>query len=302
VITLNTDKGLIRVESWEDIEARPGFVSDLNPAEHNLETIIGRYVFREKIRCGLSNCHTPHAKGYIVVTKDGQETNIGKDCGRTYFGVDFETLSRRFDRDITEKENREKLWSFTFQLDELKSKIAELRGGQRGADWVYKNSRPLVSPNKGCPDAIVRRVTEMVKMRTNILTAQRQASAQEVDDLEAIRGQRVPRPHYIDEPIANIAGLEALYPENDLRSIVILNLDEKLREFEGLNIDTMSYETLRSWVQWVSTIERTIDHGNEVVAHGLKLLQPQNVQPLFQVLASQEDKNIFRAFIKNLSV
>ena len=300
MITLNTDKGLIRVESWDDIQARPGFVCDLDPAQHALESIIGRYVFRDKIHCGLSNCHTPHAKGYIVVTKDGQETNIGKDCGKTYFGVDFETLSRRFDRDITEKENREKLWSFSFQLEELKNKISEMRSAQNGADWVYKNTRPLVSPNRGCPEEVVRRVSTMIKARQHVLSTQREATSQEIENLEAIQGQGLPRPYYFDEPVAEIAGIEALYPENDLRSLVILDLEEKIKSFEQENIDTLDYEALRYWVKWMDSIEKTIDHANDVVSHGRRLLQAQNLQPFLKVLSAQDDVNMLRAYIRGL--
>jgi hypothetical protein len=40
---------------------------------------------------------------YVVATTHGIETNIGKDRGKTYFGVNFETMSKQFDRDIREK-------------------------------------------------------------------------------------------------------------------------------------------------------------------------------------------------------
>jgi hypothetical protein len=53
--------------------------------------------------------------------------------------VDFETMSRQFDRDIAAKENRERLWSFSFKLDEMTDDIATIRKGDgngRGADWI----------------------------------------------------------------------------------------------------------------------------------------------------------------------
>jgi len=145
VITFNSERGLVIVENWSDIESRPGFVKNLDPSKHGLKAIIGRYVFRDRIRCGLSNCHTPHAKGYIVVTVDGGETNIGKDCGRTYFGVDFDVLSKQFDRDLVAAENRETLASFAFGIEELDRHIDELRTASRGADWVYKSTRLLLA-------------------------------------------------------------------------------------------------------------------------------------------------------------
>ena len=82
MIVLNTDKGLVTIKDWTDIVERPGFSSNLNPNEHTLKAILGRYVFHERIPCGLSDCHTPHGKGYVVSTVSGRETNIGQDCGR----------------------------------------------------------------------------------------------------------------------------------------------------------------------------------------------------------------------------
>jgi hypothetical protein len=106
MITLNGEKELTRIHDWADILARPGFDGQLDPNAHELEAIIGSYALRDKIPCGLSNCRTPHGRGYLVATKDGRTTNIGKDCGRVYFGVDFETMLSQFTRDIAAKEHR----------------------------------------------------------------------------------------------------------------------------------------------------------------------------------------------------
>ena len=45
MIILNTERGFIEVESWEDIKSLPGFVENLNPAEHELDAAIGFYPF-----------------------------------------------------------------------------------------------------------------------------------------------------------------------------------------------------------------------------------------------------------------
>ena len=206
VITLHSDKGLIQIDSWADITSRPGFAANLNPKEHTLKAIIGRYVFKEKIGCGLSDCHSPHNKGYIVVTAGGAETNIGKDCGKKYFGVEFETLSRQLERDLEAFENRETLSRFSFQLDEYEARIQSLRHQERGAAWVYRNITQLTAPGKACPDAIVRRVSEMIRARQNQVTIERRATDSEIDAIEAAQNRSLQRPHYIPEVIAEIEG------------------------------------------------------------------------------------------------
>lgn len=300
MIVLNTAKELAKIEDWADIVSRPGFTTELDPQAHNLESIIGRYAFRDMIRCGLSNCHTSHTKGYIVTTKDGCETNIGKDCGRTYFGVDFETLSAKFDRDITEKENRDKLWSFSFGADELKSRVALIRQQTRGADWVYHHSRPLLDSSKEFSSTVVRLLKSMVKMRNPTLTVQREATEQEVENLEASQNQRLPRPHYLDERISEIDGFDALYPENDLRSLLVFEVEEKLKLFEKQDIDVMSYEELRRWAKWTGTIDATLEKANQMVTSGRRLLTPANLEPLSRILGPTEDVGPFRKYMRTL--
>lgn len=201
---------------------------NLDPREHALQEIIGRYGFKEQIACGLSTCHKPHGKGYIVRTKDGRITNIGKDCGKTYFGVDFETLSRQFDRSIIESENRDRLRRFSSQLDEFEREIGELREGRGGADWVYKHAQQLVNRNAGCPQEVVRRILDMVKTRTSTLVWQRPATESEIELQEAMLGRNLVRPHYVDSPIGEIDGLPTLYPENNLRDLLINNPLEQI--------------------------------------------------------------------------
>jgi len=301
LITINTNKGLIKTEAWEDIESRPGFVKDLNPKDKKLDSIIGRYIFKEKIRCGLSNCHTQHTKGYVVATKDGYETNIGKDCGRTYFGVDFETLSRKFDRDVTEVENREKLWSFNFQIEEIEKRIHDIRSSKNGADWVQKYTRPLISRNKGCPDEVVGRLLNMVKTRTNLLTTQRLATNQEIEDIKAIENRKIEGPHYIEETVAEISGVEALYLENDLRELLVIELGNKINELKENDIDQMSFEELRRWAKWIGTVENTIDNSVSIVEQGKRLLNTSNLEPFLKIIDLKKDENLFKKFLQSIN-
>ena len=275
-------------------------MTDLDPSTHKLSQVLGRYVFKDQIKCGLSNCHTWHAKGYIVKTESGQETNIGKDCGKTYFGVDFETLSRKFDRDITEQENRQLLWSFTFQLEELELKINELRTSVSGADWVYKKTRPLVERGRGCPDDVVRHILELLKSRSNLLSESREATPQEIENLEGAQGKRLNRPHYLEIQIAEIRGLAALYPEYDLRLMLVVDLEQNLKSFRTKDIDTMTFEELRHWVKWIGTVDKTIENAVGSISRGRELLRFDNLIAFEKILAKQDDKNAFRTYLKSL--
>lgn len=300
MITLNSEQGLITVQNWDDIVSLPGFVLDMNPSEHQLEAIIGRYTFLDKIKCGLSNCHTPHGRGYIVTTKAGLKTNIGKDCGKTYFGVDFETLSKKFDRDMTAAENRSYLCSFGFQVDELEAKIDGIRRRPKGADWVHRKAQPLLRAGHGCPAMVVRLIEGMIKTGSNLLTKPREATDEEIDALEATQGRWIQRPHVIEEPVAEISGLQALYPENDLRSLLVLDLTTNLDKFKQLDIDCMTYEELRHWSKWTGTVDTTLDKARAAIESGNALLKPGNLEPFLSVLPKGEERTAFRTYLKEL--
>ncbi|KQU81080.1 MULTISPECIES: hypothetical protein [unclassified Rhizobacter] len=298
MIVLNQGKELVRVESWDDIVGRPGFNGNLNPAEHVLSGIIGQYAFADRIRCGLSDCHRPHGRGYLVVTKSGVETNIGKDCGKNYFGVDFETMATQFDRDMRDKQARERLWDFTFKLDELKQRIKALRTGERGADWVYKNSRPLVESGKGVPGVVIRRIADLLRTGDSVLTTEREPTEREID-LARVQGSRPPR--VIVEKVADIRGLEALQSQNDLRQIMVVDLEEGIKEFEPLDVDTMKSTELSRWSKWVGRIEQKLDSAAAAISSGQALLAPANLQPFAILIPNFEAPETFRAYLKTLA-
>ncbi|AZU58159.1 hypothetical protein CFM90_16040 [Ralstonia solanacearum] len=299
MITLNADKQLIRVTSLEEIHQRPGFTGSLDPTRHELKAILGRYVFRDMVRCGLSNCHTPHGRGYIVVTTDGLETNIGKDCGRKHFGVDFEDMSRKFDRDITEKENREALWSFFYRLPDLIERITSIRKGGYGADWVYKMSQSLIELNRGCPQSVVRCISEMLKTGSNTAYLMREATVKEVAIMEASAGKRLRAPQYVRDELGHLAGLEALSPENNLRTILALDLTQNLSEFEKLDIDTLTHHQLATWVKYANEVEPKLEKAVASVEAGRRLLTGSNLGCL-RPLAEADDLSEFEGYLHQL--
>lgn len=300
MITLKKDKAIIKIEKWEDVTSLAGYTPNLNPKNHKLESINGRYIFSEKINCGLSNCHTPHAKGYIVETKEGSITNIGKDCGKSYFGVDFETLSSQFDRLLTENENRDTLWNYSFKIDEFEDKLTELRQ-VKNADKIYKNSQELVSINGDCPNIVVRKIQELVKSRSNLLKHQKEATSEEIDAIEAREGRAVSRPYYIEETIASINELTSLYPENNLKEILINNITENLKLFKGKNIDLLSFEELKYWVKWFVSLENLFTIAEFAVSEGRKLLSKSNLEPFVQILSVSKEKTQFVKFLNRVT-
>lgn len=298
MIVLNSSKELVQVDEWSSILCRPGFTQNLDPKAHTLSAIIGSYVFKDRIHCGLSNCHTPHNKGYIAVTTDGRETNMGAICGKSYFGVDFETLSRKFDEDIQEKRDRDSLWAFSFKLDEFKQRIDDLRSHKMGADWAYKALLPLAEGTRDLSE-VSRKIGAMLRTGTSDLTKEREATEREIETLEMAQGKSLRRPHVIEDTVATIAGMEALYKENNLKTLLVMELEVHIQNFETINIDVMSRAELRKFAKWAGSTDSTFDRAVDSLGSARRFLTVQNLEPFTQVV-SEEGGAAFAKFLRKL--
>lgn len=301
MITINTDKGLFRIQTWDDVSTRAGFTPDLDPVAFPLKAIIGRYVFGDQVRCGLKNCHTMHNHGYIVTAENGQETNIGKDCGKRYFSVDFEQVKRQFDRDMDAMENRDLLWSLTFKLDEIDEKIVQLRSGGKGADWIFKNCMALRDPGK-VPVEITRQMDRFVKNQSGRFQLEREATEKEAEDMDTMAGRKLPRPQYVPTLETVVNGVEALYQENNLNQILIVGLQEQIKAFRPLPIDQLTEVQLRFWKKWAVTIDQLIDAAERSIEHGRVLLTHDNLAPLLRIegLEKNGEADRYRSFLAKL--
>lgn len=302
MITINAAKGPIKVECWEDVLERAGFTPHLDPSEHKLDSVIGRYVFGDMVKCGLSNCHTLHSRGYIVATTSGLETNIGKDCGKRYFGLDFDHMAKQFDVDMTDYENRDILWSFSFQVEDLEEKITILRTTSKGADWVNKNVNALMNPGK-VPLLVTRQLGKLVKQRSGTYSVEREANPKEVEDLETKAGYKLKRPLYVTDYEVNIRGIEALYPENNLRDLLVLQLLDELKAFKELSINDLTSAQLIRWKKWSTSVDLTLEKAIASIDHGRELLTKENLEPLTRLdnLGKNEEIDRFSEFLEQLA-
>jgi len=288
------------VDSWEDVTGLPGFVSNLDRKQHQLKDIIGRYHFSYTIKCCLSDCHAAHKKGYVVSTESGG-TNIGWMCGREIFGDDFEILSRQFELDVEDQANRETLASFSFRVYLLQSALDTLRKADYGADWVYNRTRPLLAIHRGCPEPIVRKITAMIKAGQNQLTADRRATLQETEIAEAAAGRAIPKPHVISEVIGQINGIAALYPQNDLRQLLVIDIHEELKTFRDLDLDSLTHNELIRWARWVRENDARLERAGAAIAAGRELLTADNLAPFFQLLYTGVETSEYQRYLTSLS-
>jgi hypothetical protein len=103
-----------------------------------------------------------------------------------------------------------------------------------------------------------------------------------------------------EEQISDIDGFDALYTENDLRQLIAVELEEKIRAFESLDIDTLRFNELRSWSKWIDSVEPTMDRVDRAVANGRRLLTASNLTPLGRLISKQEEIAAFQRYLEGL--
>ncbi len=301
MITLNTERGLERIESWFDIESLAGFHKDVDPKAVKLSSIIGRYRLSDQVTCGLSTCHHKHFRGYVVATSDGRVTNIGKDCGKTHFGVDFETLSRTFDRELLNMERREALGVAKNRLDAYVQQIDIIKNGEKGATWLNKQVKSLHDPINGLPNNICRRLDDMVRTQSTQLKRARHATK---DEIEAMRttgrlSQDDRRTEIIvEDDVGMLKGVAVLNVANDIRQLLIIDLGETVDRLGDIDIAAATPHELGQLAKRVAEIEPTLDRCRYIVALGIQFFERENLGQLAEIAETADDEKRIMAFAR----
>jgi hypothetical protein len=85
----------------------------------------------------------------------------------------------------------------------------------------------------------------MIRSRNPEVVIERAATEEEVQEIEVREGRKVRRPHYVSDSIGRVVGLDALYPEDDLRDLLVIDLQTHMDEFRELSIPSLTHAELR---------------------------------------------------------
>jgi hypothetical protein len=301
MITMRDGEGaeLVNVATWHEVLQRPGYNGNVNPEEVTLKAIIGNYVFPSDVPCGLSSCHQGHRRGYLVATNSGVVTNLGHVCGKNYFGVDFESMRRVFDREMRIRSYREQLAAFKLRIPELLDSIDELRSRERGANWVNRGIRILMSPD-GLPHGIRRMLQVMARTSEDRLFIERAMTERERDITAQQRrgpddektGER-----FVREQIGTLAGLQALREDADLRALLIIDLEAGLDRLAAMDVESAEERELSKVSRWVSEVEGKFELATRIVGAGATLLERDNLAQLVEQAEGADERAAVRAVI-----
>lgn len=295
MIVMNQDGEIVRIDCWEDMIDRVAFTYDLRSNDIRLKAVVGSYKLKTEYYCGLLNCHRPHKKGYLILTEDGEETNVGHLCGAHHFGLEFETMARSLDRDIENAENRESLHQIQNRARNYINEITEIVQ-TNNTHKLHTRLKQLTTKRSRFPSRLPETIKNMVKNRDSIIRIEVEASNEEVELLEQIESKEIERPHYVTKKVGNVVGLEALYPSNDFNHILNKDLLPNLRELLHFSIDSSTDLEVRNKLLWGRGIEAKIEKAKMAISKANQLLTADNLMQLYPVIDGQKGCGVFKDF------
>lgn len=315
MIFIKNGKSFERVNDWTEIQARESYNSRLELTDQQLSDVFGYYDdLPEEIPCGKSSCRTGHKKGFLVLTEDGLETNLGHVCGTKVFGIAFENLAidlekkANFHRYLTALKEAKKNIFLHYQakakleasepsLEWVAHKILDLRDSKivgRAASQALKRMAALGDGKVLLP----RRKTKEEMQLSDVMS---QKSADNKDESSEDNGN----PQFIDEVIGVIRNPECLLNDYNIALIFERDIRLVLEELNDCNPDDISEKKVMSLGLKVFKLNERFQFLQDRLEKAFVFLTKENLKPLNIQLhnkksISNKDKALFRAFINSL--
>lgn len=266
-----------RPKSYDEMRARPAFREVLDQKEHELRRVLSDYHFPNLVRCGLSDCRTPHRDGVLVETKDGLETNVGHICGRNTFGEAFDVASAQYRRERVRQDLLNRARGLLAEAQTIKQRIAELNRGRYGMKWV---------------DSVRRTFTELLgadlydSLRTAhvrgelTVTASRERTAEEMAELAERTQQSRERLRYETTTVGTLESMPWIafdFP-GKLRDGLLIPLDH----LALLDLERTLSPKLRAAVKLLDGWETTVAEAESAATSAVRALNSENLALIVQ--------------------
>ncbi|HEN3433612.1 TPA: hypothetical protein U5D71_003709 [Yersinia enterocolitica] len=305
MIFLKTEKGPEKLSKWEEIICRPTFLEKLPKAEYKLSHIIGYYELKDEIHCALSSCNQPHAKGYIVVTDNGVETNIGHRCGRRIFGIEFDSHASDFDK---YRDNEERKLAIIFaktKLYDWTQSLESLRSGGKDILWVtialedILNSKYFGRVGALEMRSLARTQNPNVTVDMKVVDSKLKALLFKFNKAFRESGEALE-----EHSLGKVNNLHVLSSENNLK-IMFSTAQDSIKQISACNIESAPSPELLAISQKSNTLENDIAKIHRIYKDALAFLSKKNLYPVLKKLehmesVSTDDRVSFQDFLNQL--
>lgn len=303
-----------RAEDWTEIQNRENYRPKLDLQDQQLSDVFGYYEdLPEEIPCGKASCRAGHKKGFLVITEDGLETNLGHVCGTNVFGIAFENLAI----DLEKKANFHR---YLTALKEAKKNIfihyqskAKLESSKPSLEWVAHKILDLKDP-KVVGRAACQALKRMAGSGNGKVVLPRKKTKEEMELLN-VMSQKVSeiededmesaKPQFTDEVIGVVRNPECLLNDYDIALIFERDIRLVLEELNNCDPDTIPEKKVMSLGLKVFRLTERFQFLQDRFDKACVFLTKENLKPLNIQLhnkksISNKDKTLFSTFINSL--
>jgi hypothetical protein len=278
-MTALSPKRLIQFETFEQIKSRSAFKEVVNTKEVTPQLAVGVYKFPEDAKqpCGLSDCRTPHSKGFLVVMNTGDETLVGSYCGAKKMGLLFQEI---LNRGRAEDRLARDLEIVNLAIDTQQSlleRIQDLLDREFGGKWLGKR---LARARSVMPPEALHTLGRMARRSEPELFTLRRLTEKEVE----IRQQTgaIPRgesgPFFDSAIVGRVSGLPIW--ANDLRALLIDELQSGVMRLSKMPLIEKSPAQTSRDAKWIRSIPAKFAEAESILADGVAFFAPENLRLL----------------------
>ena len=244
-----------RLISWEEMYERPRYQKDVNPEQVTISRIISDYEMSDEGKCGLSTCHAPHKKGYLVLCKwiNGNaiviETNIGHICGSKIFGHTFEEHRKNYRRDLNTIRYRDLITDQICNIEKNRDLISTLRKSE-GGDKAYASIRNLIQ-KRIFNSQLVTKLERRASSGNSEVIESVEASKEDIDREETRLGKKLDEKERerltVQHSLGFISGVRAILDYSKIKEELVVELPQLLNDLEEVKPEELSYTELEKW-------------------------------------------------------
>jgi hypothetical protein len=279
------------IRTWDDMLQRPAYSNTLS-SKSELARVLAPYRHLSPMMpCGLSDCRTPNASGYLIAAADGRETNIGAVCGEKHF-PEFKGQARVVDRIQRERDIRARAAQAKQEAARIREAIAALRQEHHGAGWVERLQRGLkrvlIDIDPSLWSSLVRRAStgDAVAKRVRKLSRDERGADREIVTGEG-RLVRVRAQDFVEVAVGRFAGLELFLPGRDLHELLVRRLGGLADRLEACAPATDRYKDLSVLLKDLEQLQPDLQLARWTIDAGREFFTADNVA-LLQYLTTDE--------------
>lgn len=269
MILLGSDRRLVAVKSWEEVTEINGYTECVDYNENKLKELLGQYTLKEKPKCGLKGCRTPHNRGYIAQFQDNSITNIGNVCGKKHFGVVFDQVKSTFQQEYNASEYRAEIAAFKNRIAAHENKIEFLRSGDKQGEYCISQIKP--HSTRLYPQETLDRLHDRAKTKQGEIVRVRELSEKELESLPE------GTPRFVETKIGSINGISALKNFKKLQTLLEVDLGSEISVFKTLNEESLEFKVLKRWYKWTTDVPKKISEAESIIEECNRFLLPSNV-------------------------